>query len=239
MASLLIRKLEVRDHLSDDERQVLNGIATRMKDLGAHEDIFREGDRPSHSTLLLEGFVCRYKLLSEGRRQITAVHIPGDFVDLHSFILKVMDHSIATSTRCKVALVPHERLREITETHPHLARMLWLSTLVDSAIQRRWLTAMGRQSALSHTAHLLCELCLRLKIVGLVENDSFDLPITQAEFGDCTGLSLVHTNRMIQELRGDGLITWRANKLVLVDWDRLVQLAEFDPNYLSLENEPR
>jgi CRP-like cAMP-binding protein len=239
MVALLIRKLEVRDHLTDEEKQLLHDMVTQVEAMAPHQDLMREGDRPSQSGLILEGIVCRYKLLSEGRRQITAVHIAGDFVDLHSFILRVMDDSLLTITRSRIGFVPHAKLRRITETHPHLARILWLNTLVDAAIQRRWLTAMGRQSALSHTAHLLCELWSRLKVVGLVDDDSFELPMTQTELGDCIGLSHVHMNRTIQELRTEGLITWRGHRLVLLDWDRLVQLGEFSPDYLHLQSEPR
>jgi CRP-like cAMP-binding protein len=145
----LIRKLEHFDRLSDEERQVLEEAAVRPRVVNKGEDILREGDRPSESTLLLEGFAARYNLLRNGKRQITALHIPGDFVDLHSFLVKKMDHSVLAITPCSVGFVPHEFLRDITESH------------------RQWNVAMGRRSALEHTAHLLCELFLRLRAVRL------------------------------------------------------------------------
>jgi CRP-like cAMP-binding protein len=235
----LIRKLEHFDGLSDDERQLLEGAVVRSKAVNKGEDIVREGDRPTESILLLEGFAARYNLLRNGRRQITALHVPGDFVDLHSFLIKKMDHAVLAITPCSVGFVPHDVLREISENHPHLARLLAVNIAVDAASHRQWIVAMGRRSALEHTAHLLCELFARLRAVGLTDDDSFKLPLTQAELGDTLGLSTVHVNRVIQDLRKEGLITWRGETLVINDWERLQELAEFDPTFLSLEVEPR
>jgi CRP-like cAMP-binding protein len=175
----LIRKLEQRDRLSEEEKRVLEGVIVRVKEFRPDEDMIREGDRPTESTLLLEGFAARYKVLTDGKRQITAIHVAGDFVDLHSFLLKQMDHAVLALTRCTVGTVPHETLRGITESHPHLARLLWLSTLIDGAIHREWLVAMGRRSATGHTAHLLGELFLRLQAVGLTQDNRAPPPISR------------------------------------------------------------
>ncbi|WP_046865621.1 Crp/Fnr family transcriptional regulator [Microvirga massiliensis] len=239
MTNPLIRKLERRDFLSEAEREVLEGAVARVKEIGADEDMVREGDRPTESTLLLEGFAARYKILASGKRQITAIHIGGDFIDLHSFLLHTMDHSILALTPCKIAVVPHGTLREITERHPHLTRLLWLSTLIDGAIHRQWLVSMGRLPALGQLAHLLCELLLRLQTVGQADGNGIRLPFTQPELGDVLGLSTVHVNRVIQELRNEGLITWRGDTVTITDWERLSEIAEFDPTYLNLEREPR
>ncbi len=239
MAHPLILKLQHRDALSDEEREVLTNAVARVRDVPADEDIVREGDRPTDSCLLLEGFAARYRVLSDGRRQITAVHVMGDFVDLHSFLLKTMDHGVVALSPCRVALVPHATLASITDKHPHLTRLLWLSTLIDGAMHRQWLTAIGRTSAIASVAHLLCELYLRLKAVDQVVGYSFDLPITQAELGDMLGLSTVHVNRVLQELRGSELIRWTGGKVTLLDWAKLTTLGEFNPAYLHLESEPR
>ena len=239
MANPLIRKLEQRDRLSDEERQVLENAVAKVREVGADEDIVKEGDRPSESSLLLEGFAARYKVLSNGRRQITDFHVVGDFVDLHSFLLKTMDHGIVALTRCRIGVVPHATLNQITEKYPHLARLLWLHTLIDSAIHREWLTAMGRRPANGHLAHLICELFLRLRIVDQAEGDTIQIPITQAELGDALGLSTVHVNRVLQNLRGEGLVRWQGNALTILDWERLQQVAEFTPTYLNLQHEPR
>jgi CRP-like cAMP-binding protein len=235
----LLLKLEQRDRLSDDEKRVLEAAVVRIREIRADEDIVREGDRPVESSLLLDGFAARYKVLSSGRRQITALHVPGDFVDLHSFLLKTMDHGVLALTPCRVGMVPHAVLEKITEEHPHLARLLWLSTLVDGAIHREWLTAMGRRSATAHMAHLVCELVVRLDAVGLVQDSTIQLPITQSELGDTLGLSTVHVNRVLQELRKEGLIRTRGNELTVLDWERLQEVAEFTPTYLNLQKERR
>jgi CRP-like cAMP-binding protein len=231
----LVLKLEQRDRLSDDERRVLEVAVVRVREVRADEDIVREGDRPVESSLLLDGFAARYKVLSNGRRQITALHITGDFVDLHSFLLKTMDHGVLALTPCRVGMVPHAVLEKITEEHPHLARLLWLSTLIDGAIHREWLTAMGRRSATAHMAHLVCELFVRLEAIGHVQDSTIQLPITQSELGDTLGLSTVHVNRVLQELRKEGLIRTRGNELTILDWERLQEVAEFTPTYLNLQ----
>jgi CRP-like cAMP-binding protein len=238
-AAPLIRKLEQFDRISDAERRLLEQAVVRQRAAAKGEDLVREGDRPSESLFLITGFAARYNLVRTGKRQITALHVPGDFVDLHSFLVKRMDHSVMTMTACTVGVVPHDALRAISETQPHLTRLLGVNIAVDAAIHRHWIVNIGRQSALEHTAHLFCEMFWRLQAVGLTEGHSFKFPLTQAELGDTLGLSTVHVNRVVQELRKEGLITWRGETVIVEDWPRLQQLAEFDPTFLSLEQEPR
>ncbi|MFC1458462.1 Crp/Fnr family transcriptional regulator [Microvirga arabica] len=239
MISRLIRRLERYDVLSDEEKQVLTSAIARFREVAADEDLVREGDRPTESIVLLDGFAARYKLLRNGRRQITALHVPGDFVDLHSYIQKKMDHGVVAMTPCRIGLVPHATLRKITDQHLHLGRLLWLHTLIDAATHREWLVAMGRRPAFNQIAHLLCELFLRLQTVGLTQDMSFELPLTQAELGDVLGLSTVHVNRIVQQLRAEELVTWRGETVTIEDWVRLQEVAEFDPTFLNLEREPR
>lgn len=239
MTNPLILKLDQRDRLSDDEKRALENAITRIRVVEADEDIVREGDRPAESCLLLDGFAARYKIVSNGRRQISALHVAGDFIDLHSFLLKTMDHGVSALTTCRIAHVPHATLEKITDEYPHLTRMLWLDTLIDGAIHREWLTAMGRLSATAHMAHLICELYLRLKTIGRAEGDTIQLPITQAELGDTLGLSTVHVNRVLQELRKEGLIRFQGDALTILDWERLKKVGEFTSTYLSLQNEDR
>jgi CRP-like cAMP-binding protein len=239
MSHPLILKLEQRDQLSDDEKRALENAIARVRVVEADEDIVREGDRPSDCSLLLDGFAARYKIFSNGRRQITAIHIPGDFVDLHSFLLKTMDHGVLALTTCRIASVPHATIEKITDEYPHLTRLLWLNTLIDGAIHREWLNVMGRLSATAHMAHLICELFLRLKSVGRVEGDTIQLPLTQAELGDTLGLSTVHVNRVLQDLRKEGLIRWQGEALTILDWERLKGVGEFTPTYLNLQHEHR
>jgi CRP-like cAMP-binding protein len=239
MPNPLIQKLEQRDTLSGEERGVLEKAVARVVTYGADEDMVQEHDRPSECKLLLEGWASRYMMLEDGRRQIIAIHIAGDFVDLHSFPLKKMDHSIATLTPCKIAVVPHDTLREMTDNHPHLARLLWVNTLIDAAITRKWLLNVGRKTAHERIAHLVCEIYARLNVVDLATDHTIRVPMTQAEVGDCLGLSTVHINRVVQDLRRDKLITWHGETVVIDNWDRLCTLAQFDPTYLNLQDEPR
>jgi CRP-like cAMP-binding protein len=232
-------KLERRDEVTPAERDALLSRAGPEIDYAAGADLVREGDRTDHSTLVVSGFTTRYRVLSDGQRQITAIHIPGDFVDLHSLLLKEMDHSVGALTACRVVTFPHRSLVEITEQFPHLTRLLWLLTLLDGSIHREWLVAMGRRSARQQLAHLMCEFCARLDVIGEVSDLTFRLPITQVELGDVLGLSTVHVNRVLQELRGEKLFIWHGQEIHILDWPRLQEVAEFDPRYLHLNREPR
>lgn len=187
------------------------------------------------STLLLDGFVCRYKDLSQGQRQITELHVPGDFVDLHSFTLKHLDHAILTLTPCRVAEMSHTRLEEITARFPHLARVYWFTTNLDAAIHREWEVSLGRRMAVQRTAHLFCELQVRLGIVGLADESGYALPITQAVLAECLGLTSVHVNRVLRELRERGLVELRGGRVWIQNLAGLQDLGEFDPAYLYLD----
>ena len=234
MHSPVIRKIETFTTLSDEEKQALVSAIGPAKDIGAGEDIVFDGDRPSHCCAILEGFACRHKLLEDGRRQIMSFHIAGDIVDLHSFVLGEMDHSIGTLTPCRIACIPHSALGDLMERYPRIARALWRDTLVDAAVFRAWMVGLGRRSSYGRLARLLCEVCVRCKAVGLGADHSYPLPITQTELGDALGLSLVHVNRTLQELRGNGLITFQAKTATIEDWEGLQRAAEFDPRYLHL-----
>ncbi|KAA2235938.1 Crp/Fnr family transcriptional regulator [Salinarimonas soli] len=239
MPDRLIQKLALRDRLSIEERRVLSGIVARTVVVPKGEDLVREGATPTESKILQSGFAARYKLLQNGKRQITALHVIGDFVDLQSLVIKPMDHAILALTDCTVGAVPHEILRGITERYPHLTRMLMLNIALDGAIHRQWLVMTGRPSAGSRFAHLVCELFVRLQAVGQTQDNSFHLPVTQGELSDVLGLSTVHVNRTLQILRANELLVWRNGEVEILDWQRLCEVAEFDPTYLNLHNEPR
>lgn len=235
MIERLLAKLDLRDPLGQEERAALSAAFDPVATFRARDVLTEQGSQPGKSTLLLNGLTGRVTTVRDGGQQITALHLAGDFVDLHSFLIKVMDHSIVAISDCQVTTIRHERLRDLTTRFPHLARLLWFSTLIDAAIHRQWLVAMGRLSALSQTAHLICELTVRLETVGLALRKAFELPISQLQLADALGLTSVHLNRMIQELRSRRLLTWSGQRVEILDWDGLVQLAEFDPTYLQLE----
>jgi CRP-like cAMP-binding protein len=235
----LLMKLRARDEVSEAEEQVLAGAVSEVREYPAGKTLVRSGELLGESMLTLEGVVARYKDLRDGERQIQELHIAGDFTDLHGFTLKRLDHNVATLTRTRIAIVPHERLTRITEQEPHLARLLWFSTLLDSAIQREKIVSVGRRAALSRLGHLLCEMHVRLQIVGLAADCGFALPLTQLDLGDATGLTSVHVNRMLKQLRDDRVATFRGGEVTIHDWTRLQQVAEFDPAYLYLDRRPR
>lgn len=239
MLEPFLLQLGRRDVLSDDEKSALAETVSVGREFATGQDLVSDGDRPTYSTILIEGLAARYKVLENGARQITALHVPGDFVDLHAFLLRTLDHGIVALTPCRALFADHKRLRHITEREPHLTRLLWLGTLVDGAIHREWIVAMGRRSRTSHLAHLFCELFIRLQTVKLTNGMSFAFPLTQAELADVMGLSVVHMNRVVAALRQTGAVKWTDHKVNIVDWDQLQQIAEFDPTYLSLQCEPR
>ena len=232
-------KLRVRDEVSAEEEQAMRAAVAEIREFPARRTIIRAGEELSVSTLLVEGMICRYKDLRSGRRQIAELHVSGDFVDLHSFSLKRLDHNIMTLTPCRVALVPHEALRRITEEHPHLARLLWFMTNLDASIHREWVLSLGQRSAQARMAHLFCELHVRLGIVRLTEGNAYPLPLTQTDLAECLGLTAVHVNRTLQALRARKLVEFRSGRVVIEDLEALQKLAEFDPSYLYLERRPR
>ena len=239
MPNPLLQALELRDTLTAEEREAVLNATSREMDFQVGQDIVKEGARPKASSLVVSGLAARYKVLAGGGRQFTALHVPGDFVDLQSLLLKKMDHAVVALTPMRVARVAHATLRQITDDFPHLARLLWLTTLVDGAIHREWILSMGRRQAPARLAHLVCELFMRLQAVGKVDGMSFALPLTQAQMGDVLGVSSVHMNRTLQELRRDGMIKWQGPIVTIKDWQRLKSFAEFDAGYLSLERAPR
>jgi CRP-like cAMP-binding protein len=228
----LVRKLESIAPLTADERQALLNLPMAVRSYARGEDIVRDGDHPGECCLILDGFACRYKLLPDGRRQIMAFHTPGDMPDLQSLHIGVMDHSVAAMMPTRVALIPHRSMRDLTQTYPGLQHALWRDTLVDAAIFREWLLAIGRRTAHERIARLICEMLLRFRGVGLAPDDTFKMPATQADVADALGLSNVHVNRVLQDLRRDGLITWTNFSVTVLKWDELQALGLFDAAYL-------
>jgi CRP-like cAMP-binding protein len=188
--------------------------------LGADQDIVREGDCPVECCLVLEGMVFRYLMLDDGRRQIMGFYIPGDIPDLQSLHIKIMDHSVGTLVPTTVALIPHQSLNNLNARYPRIANALWRDTIVDAAMFRLWMVGLGRKSAHERIAHLFCELLMRFKTVGIAKDAlTCEFPMTQTELGDALGLSTVQVNRVVQDLRADGLVILRGSSLHINDWN--------------------
>jgi CRP-like cAMP-binding protein len=238
MLDVLVRKLERRDDLSIEQCDAIRRLPLERRSVQAGELIVREGERQTVSLLLVSGVAGRFALLGNGGRQFTELGLPGDFMDLHSLVMKRLDHSVMAISACELTAIPHAALRNLMAEDPHLARLFWLETVVDAAIHRVWLVGLGRQDAQARMAHLFCETQVRLQAVGLANENGFDFPLSQVELADVLGLSSVHVNRTLMSLRSAGLMDWREGRVVLNDWRRLVRIAEFDPMYLRLWKEP-
>ena len=218
--------------LGPEELDVLERFNPTITCFEADRDLVREGERPTICMLLLEGMVCRWKMLKDGRRQIVSFHVQGDLIDFTSLLLGKIDHTITALNAVRTAAVPHAMLLEWAHRFPAMCLALWRDTLIDSSMYREWVVNVGRRSAYERIAHLLCEMVQRLHVVGLAPAYVCDLPITQSEFADATGLSTVHVNRTLQELRRNGLIELRGKTLRVLDWDGLQNAATFDSSYL-------
>jgi CRP-like cAMP-binding protein len=239
MIENLLKKLRRRDDISAEEEQTVRNLVSHTVRVAADKVVIRAGELLKESLIVLDGWAARAKDLPSGQRQFAEIHLPGDFTDLHSFTLKRLDHDIVSITPCVLAVVPHERLKKVTERFPHLTRVFWFSTNLDAAIHREWALSLGRRSAIARMAHLFCELLLRLEVIGMTNGHSYDFPLTQAELGESLGLTSVHVNRTLQELRRMALIEVENRRVTILDLDALKGVAEFDPTYLYLEKRTR
>ena len=236
MTNAFIRKLCGHAPLSLDDIELLETACGAQRRVVAHEDLILEGDKPGPVFVILEGWACRYKLLPEGTRQITSFLMPGDCCDLHASVLERMEHSIATLTTARVAMVPRYRMEELIFTRPAVTRAFWWTQLVDEDTLRAWIVSMGRRDSLQRVAHLMCELYVRARNIGLTVGDSFELPLTQTVLGDALGLTPVHVNRVLRKLRLQGVMSLSGGALVVSDICALAAVAGFDDTYLHRRN---
>lgn len=221
-----------RDALSEQEKLVLEKAVSNVRTLPARHQTMRRGELVTTSTLLLEGFMCRYLDDREGYRQLVSINVPGDFVDLHGFPMRRLDHDIATLGPCTIATVEHRTLAAILEEYPRLSRWLWFSTLLDAAIHREWIFRMGRLGADGRVAHFFCELNARLEMVELASDGRFSLPATQADVAEACGITGVHVNRVLRLMRERELLLFRSGEVRILNLPALKTVAEFDPAYL-------
>ena len=231
----LLRKLNLRAPLGAAEREALLALPHRLETIEPSVYIVREGERPERSCLLLSGFAHRHKVTDEGVRQIVSVHVPGDFVDLQGAFLTVADHDVQALTRCDVAFIPREAVRSLVATHPQIAVALWIDTLVDGSIFREWIVNVGRRDARGRLAHILCEFARRLEAAGLASDYRYELPMTQEQLADATGLTPVHVNRVLKALEREGLIERERRFVRIPDWEKLRRAGGFSETYLHLD----
>lgn len=231
----LADKLSADCSLSDAEAQALVAIPFHLKEYGENSDILRQGDRSSQCCLVVDGLLCRFKVVSNGGRQIISLHIPQDMPDLHGLYLTYADHFLGTLPRSTLAFLPHDSVKEAVAAHPRLGACMWRETLIDASILGEWIVNSGRREAGTRIAHMICELALRYKRAGTGDETGFPWHLTQMNIADAAGLSIVHVNRMLQGLRHSGLIGNQARgRMNILDWQGLVREGEFDATYLHL-----
>jgi CRP-like cAMP-binding protein len=231
----LIRALRVRSSLDDDALQALQALPYKVRHLESSTYILREGDFPESCAILLDGFAYRQKLTGEGARQILALHIAGEPLDFQHLFLNVADHSIQMLTYGAVAMIPRKAMQGLVLCNPAIAGAVVTSVLVDSSISREWVLNVGRRDARSRIAHLLCEFGIRMKSLGLAGPDACELPITQEQLADATGLTTVHVNRTLKALEAAGLIARSKRTIAFPDWERLRDAGDFNSRYLHLD----
>ncbi len=233
-----LKRLRARFAISEEEERVIRALPEAEEEYGPDRTVIRAMTGQKESRILLSGITGRHKGLRNGTRQITELNLPGDPIDLHSFTLKWLDHDIVTFSRCRLARVPHERLWAMTQQYPRLALVYWFGTNLDAAIHREWELSLGRRQALGRMAHLFCEIYERQAIVEMTEGQSVAFPLNQTEIGECLGLTAVHVNRTLQQLRERELCDHREGRIIIHDLARLKAVAEFDPCYLYLGPHP-
>jgi CRP-like cAMP-binding protein len=236
----LLPRLNTYSKLSQADTHALESLSrSPLQEVSPRRDVIREGENPTHVRLVLEGWACRYKTTREGQRQIVGFLIPGDFCDPNVLVLRHMDHSIGAITRVRVAQIAPERVGEVTAEHPRIAQAFWWHELVNASIQREWLLNLGQRSAYERLGHLLVEIFFRMRTVGLADSDSCEFPLTQNDLADATGLTSVHVNRTLQDLRRQGLVELDRKRLRLPNLQAVMNASGFNPNYLHLDDEGR
>ncbi|MBV9930184.1 MAG: Crp/Fnr family transcriptional regulator [Alphaproteobacteria bacterium] len=233
-----LRRLESRVKLGEAARAAVLGLPAVRRKLEAQAYLVREGDAPSQCAVLLSGYAIRHKMTGDGGRQIISLHIAGEFLDLQNSLLRVADHNVQMLVRSELAMIPVAALRGLADEHPDVARAMWIETLVDAAIYREWVLNVGRRNSVSRIAHLLCELARRLEAAGLGSGSRFELPMTQEQLADASGLTAVHINRVLQELGRRGLVVRDRRMVEIRDWDGLRAVGDFSARYLHLPEAP-
>jgi CRP-like cAMP-binding protein len=231
----MVDKLQLWLPLDAEDRAAILALPHQTRTMGANEFIAREGDRPTHSCLLLSGYAFRHKVAGNGGRQIFSLHMKGDVVDLHNSILRRADHNVQALTAIEVAMIPVQAIRTLAATRPQVGQAMWYETLVDAAIFREWTLNVGRRDARERTAHLLCEFALRLDVAGLGSRTDFELPMSQEQLADALALTSVHINRTLKALATEGLIVRTKRSVQVLDFQQLARVGDFNGSYLHLD----
>ena len=228
----LVRKLEAHYPLTEANRRQILDLPYTVRRLEPQSYTIREGDRPDKCAVLISGYAFRHKLTGEGARQILALDIPGDALDLENLFLTESDHNVQMLTRCSVAEIPIHALEKLALSNSDVGRAILVTTLIEASILREWALNIGRRDARSRIAHLLCEFAYRLTAYGMKPSGTYELPMTQEQLADATALTPVHVNRILQSLQREGLIERKRRLIRFPSWERMSDVADFNPRYL-------
>ena len=232
--SRLISRLRAIASLGDADAALIENLPMKVRHVADHQDIVQDGQVLDQCCMLVDGFLFRQKSGPQGKRQILSWHVPGDIPDLYSLHLNPVDHTITALGPAVIAFIPHDAFLAMLARSEALVRIFWRETLVDSAAFREWAINLGRRDAITRIAHMICEVLTRLQVVGLAHENEFSFPASQVDISDATGMTPVHANRMIQQLRATNLIQWEGPRIRVTDFAGLRALGEFDDSYLHL-----
>ena len=232
MTNAFARRLHGHGHLSNDDVALLIRACQNVREVGAGHHLILKGDWPDPVFVILDGWACQYKKLPDDARQIIAFMLAGDFCDIHIAVLETMDHSIVALTKSRVAFLPQAQMEALVESRPAITRAFWWSQLVDQSVLRTWITSMGRRKSEERVAHLMCELYIRMRNIGLATNDQCAMPLIPIVLADALGLTPVHVNRVLRKLRLAKVMEIQSGLLIILDPGRLAHIAGFDDNYL-------
>ena len=235
LASML-RRLTTVSKLGEADIDALRSLPIAVRHWEGGRNVVTDGQYPKESCLVIEGFCARSKTTLRGERQILSIHIPGEIPDLQSLHLHVMDHDLITLTPATLGFISHASLRTLTHARPGVAEALWRDTLIDAAIFREWIVNVGQRPAPARLAHVLLELRKRLAVIaGRPAATEFEFPLTQEQIGEALGITPVHVNRIVKQLRQEGIVDVSRGRAHILDQTRLEELAQFDDRYLHLD----
>ncbi|MDI3558945.1 Crp/Fnr family transcriptional regulator [Bradyrhizobium sp. Arg816] len=228
----LVRRLRTSSGISDDDVKEIEALPIAVRQYPAETPVVRDGERATDCCLIADGFCARSKTIPSGKRQILSIHIPGEIPDLMSLFLHVMDHDLSTLTPCTLGFIKHETLRKLHQRSPSVAELFWRDTLIDSAMFREWIVNVGQRPAPARLAHVMIELRERLRVIERLDGNSFEMPLTQEQIGEALGITAVHANRVIKQLRQEGIAELHRGRVTVLDERKFLELADFDGRYL-------
>jgi CRP-like cAMP-binding protein len=228
----LLRRLRISAGISGEDVEEIRALPITVRQYPAEKTVVSDGQKATESCLIAEGFCVRSKTIPDGKRQILSIHIPGEIPDLMGLFLHVMDHDLIALTACTLGFISHETLQKLHRRRPNVAEVFWRDTLIDAAMFREWIVNVGQRPAPARLAHVIAELRARLRVIGRVEGNRFDMPLTQEQIGDALGITAVHANRVIRQLREDGILELYRGRAAVLNEEKFMELADFDDRYL-------